>query len=102
MSLRQFISSRKFLRSFDIIKENVSLKWKEVAELFNLHEDVFENPRHIRLKKPVSVILIGAGHRGGIYADYAVENSDEMKIVSVSDINVKRRNTIKKLHNIML
>ena len=100
MSLRHFISSRKFLRSFDIIKENVSLKWKEVAELFNLHEDVFENPRHIRLKKPVSVILIGAGHRGGIYADYAVENPDEMKIVSVSDINVKRRNTIKKLHNI--
>ncbi|MBK7308677.1 MAG: hypothetical protein IPO01_12775 [Chitinophagaceae bacterium] len=50
MSLRQFISSRKFLRSLNILKENVELKWKEFAELFGLHEDVFENPRHIRLK----------------------------------------------------
>ena len=42
MSLRQFISSRKFLRSFVHLKENVSLRWKEFAELFGLHEDVFE------------------------------------------------------------
>ncbi|MFZ1304185.1 MAG: Gfo/Idh/MocA family oxidoreductase [Ferruginibacter sp.] len=99
MSLRQFIASRKLLRSLNMLKENVELKWKEVAELFGLHEDVFENPRHIRLKKPVTVILIGAGHRGNIYAAYALENPDELKIISVADSNAKRLSRIKSLHH---
>lgn len=100
MSLRQFISSRKFLRSIVHLKENVSLRWKEFAELFGLHEDVFEDPRHIKLKEPVTVILLGSGNRGSIYADYAIKNPDEMKVVAVADININRLNKIKKIHKI--
>ncbi len=90
MSLRQFISSRKLLRSIILLKENVTLKWKEVAELFGLQYDVFENPRHQPLSKPVSVILIGAGHRGSIYAEYAHKNPREMKMAGVADTNRNR------------
>jgi len=100
MSLRQFISSRKLLRSFNFVKENATLRWKEVASIFGLHDDVFENPRHIKIKRPVTAILIGAGHRGTIYADYAIKQPDELKIVAVADINIKRRNSIKDQHGI--
>lgn len=100
MSLRYFISARKVLRSLKFIKHNMVLKWKEVADLFGLQEDLFKNPLHKNLEKPVTVILIGAGHRGNIYAEYAIENPDEMKVVAVADINTKRRNNIKKRHNI--
>lgn len=100
MSLRQFISARKILRSLNFLKDNVSLKWKEVADLFGLQEDVFENSLHKKLEKPVSVILIGAGHRGNIYAEYAIANPDQMKITAVADINIKRRNNIRRRHKI--
>lgn len=100
MSLRQFISARKLLRSLNFIKDNVVLRWREVAELFGLQEDVFENPRHKKLTKPVTVVLIGAGHRGSIYADYAVKNPGEMQIVAVADSNYKRRNAIRHRHKI--
>lgn len=100
MSLRQFITSRKLLRSLSLLKDTVTLKWKEFAELFGLQYDVFENPRHISLNKPVTVILIGAGHRGSIYADYATRHPEEMKIVAVADTNNKRRNQIRKVHDL--
>lgn len=58
MSLRQFISSRKFLRSLYIVKDNIQLKWKEITALFGLHDDVFENPRHIKIVKPVTAFLL--------------------------------------------
>jgi len=91
MSLRQFISSRKFLRSLNIVKENVTFRWKEVASMFSMHYDVFEDPRHIKIKKPVTAILIGAGHRGNIYADYAIQNPYELKIVAVADPDKERK-----------
>ncbi len=100
MSLRQFISSRKILRSLNLVKQGATLRWKEVASLFGLHRDVFENERHIKIKKPVTVILIGAGHRGAIYADYAIKHPDEMKIVGVADSNPNRIRSFKNLHKI--
>lgn len=103
MSLRQFIAARKKLRSFDIfdfVKDSVTLGWNEVASLFGLHDDVFEDPRHIKIEKPVTAILIGAGHRGSIYADYAIKHPDELKIISVADINAKRRNATRHRHKI--
>jgi len=54
MSLRQFIAARKKLRSFDIfdfVKDSFIMGWKEVASLFGLHDDVFEDPRPIKIEK---------------------------------------------------
>ena len=94
MSLRQFISARYLLRTFrlvddaiDTVTDTVTDGWKEVARMFGLHEDLFANPLHRKLSKPVTAILIGAGHRGCIYADYAVKNPDELNIVGVADLN---------------
>lgn len=100
MSLRQFISSRKILRSLNIVKESATLRWKEMASLFGLHDDVFENPRHIKIKKPVTAILIGAGHRGNIYADYAIKNPAELKIVAVAEKDKSRQEKAKIKHKL--
>ena len=97
MSLRQFISARKLLRSLNLAKDNVTLKWKEIAVLFGLQDDLFENPRHIKIEKPVTAILIGAGHRGMIYADYATQNPDELTIVAVADPDIPRRAKAKQV-----
>lgn len=91
MSLRQFILSRPLLRSFDIVKDTAILRWKEVAKLFGLHSDVYHNPFHKKIKKPITAILIGAGHRGNIYASYSLKYPNELKIVAVAEPNPKRR-----------
>lgn len=100
MSLRQSISSRKLLKSLNFVKESATLKWKEVAAVFGLHDDLFSNPRHIKIEKPVTAILIGAGHRGNIYADYALEHPEELKIVAIADTNPKSLAKFKKHHSI--
>ncbi len=100
MSLRQFISARKILRSLSFLKEPATLLWDEVAELFGLHDDVFFNPRHKKLEKPVTAILVGAGHRGMIYADYALLHPDELRIVAVADTNARRSRIISEKHGI--
>lgn len=104
MSLRQFISARRLLRSLLSVKDTavdtMMLGWKEVAGMFGLHEDLFHNPLHRKLDRPVTAILIGAGHRGSIYADYAIKNPDELTIVGVADVNKLRINKIGSQHKI--
>lgn len=103
MSLRQFIAARKFLRApllFNSVKDTAVLKWKEIAAKFGLHDNVFENPRHIKLKKPVTAILIGAGHRGTIYTDYAVKYPTELKIIAVADPVADRRDRMAAKHQL--
>lgn len=96
MSLRQFMASRKLLRSLYDVKEKATLKWKEMASLFGLDADLFDNPRHKPLDRPIEVILLGAGHRGSIYAEYASLHPEEMRIVAVADANPKRLLKAKK------
>ncbi len=100
MSLRQFISSRKLLRSLTVVTGNATLRWKEIASLFGLKNDVYDNPRYIKPIKPVTAILIGAGHRGNIYARYAIDNPGELKIVAVAEPNIARRNRFNLQHDI--
>lgn len=100
MSLRQFISARKLLRTINGFSGQLLLKWNDVAEKFGLKEDVFENPLHKKIQQPVSVILIGAGHRGNIYAEYAIQHPDEMTIAAVADINPARLKKIQRRHKL--
>jgi predicted dehydrogenase len=100
MSLRQFISARKILRSLNFLTAPATLLWDEVAELFGLHEDVFFHPEHKRLEKPVTAILIGAGHRGTIYADFARLHPDQLRIVAVADTQSRRRHLVSEKHGI--
>jgi predicted dehydrogenase len=100
MSLRQFISARKILRSLNFLTQPATLLWDEVAELFGLHEDVFYHPLHKKLDKPVTAILIGAGHRGTIYADFARMHPDQLRIVAVADTQPRRRQLVAAKHGI--
>lgn len=101
MSLRQFIAARKMLRSINHkLTEAATLGWQEMAGLFGLHSDVFHDPRHKKPARPVKVLLIGAGHRGMIYADYALKYPDEMQVVGVAEPNAKRRYKASLLHKI--
>ncbi|MEI2708437.1 MAG: Gfo/Idh/MocA family oxidoreductase [Chitinophagaceae bacterium] len=101
MSLRHFIASRKLFKPLNLLKETAILGWNEVANLFDLSKDVFYNPKHKKIEHPVTAILIGAGHRGSIYASYGNLYPNELKIVAVADISIERRNKISKLHNIV-
>ncbi|NCU04017.1 MAG: Gfo/Idh/MocA family oxidoreductase [Chitinophagaceae bacterium] len=100
MSLRQFIAARKILRHVESLTNIATLGWKEVASLLGLHDDVFYNPKHCKIEKPVTAVLIGAGHRGSIYADYATKNPNELQIVAVADNNPERRRRTSRKHNI--
>jgi predicted dehydrogenase len=101
MSVRQFISPQNLLRPFSIVKNTALQGWNEVAKMFGLNEDLYFNPLHKKLSRPVTVILIGAGHRGSIYAEYAVKNPREMNIVAVADPNSFRTQKMANIHKII-
>jgi predicted dehydrogenase len=47
--------------------------------------------------KPLTAIIVGAGHRAIIYASYALHYPDRMKIVGVADMNPLRREQAMKM-----
>lgn len=100
MSLRQFIASRKYLRPFTFLKDTATDSWNEIANLFGLNDDVFYHPLHKKIETPVKVILIGAGHRGNIYASYMLEYPEEMQIVAIADSASGRRKQTAEEYNI--
>lgn len=50
--------------------------------------------------KQVQAVLLGYGNRGGIYADHALDYSDEMKIIAVIEINPIRLEAAKKRYSL--
>jgi hypothetical protein len=89
------------LQSLTNVTESIiTYTWKEIASLFGLQADIYKNPLHKPLEKPVQAILIGAGHRGNIYADYALLHPDELNIVGVADHNAVRNGRFARRHSI--
>ena len=43
------------------------------------------------MKKPLSAIIVGAGHRSMLYASYAAQHPDELVIAGVADPSASRR-----------
>lgn len=47
--------------------------------------------------RPVTAVIVGAGHRSLIYASYSVRNSDQLKIIGVAEPNdIRRKSTAEK------
>ena len=44
-----------------------------------------DNPQHKKLKKPVTAITLGAGSRGNVYGNYAVQYPDQLDIIGVAE-----------------
>jgi len=100
MSLRQFMSLRPLTRALTAVKNGVVHGWSESARVLGLQEDLYANPQHRPLERPVTVVLIGAGHRGTVYANFAARFPAEMRVVAVADPNDHRRERFARLHRI--
>jgi len=59
-----------------------------------------DNPLHRPLAKPVTAITLGAGARGNVYGDYAVEYPDQLDIVGVAEPIPIRNERYAKKHAI--
>lgn len=44
-----------------------------------------DNPKHVKLKKPVTAITCGAGARGNVYGNYTIEYPEQLRIVGVAE-----------------
>ena len=51
-------------------------------------------------KKPVTAIILGAGHRTMAYAKYALAHPDELEVVGVAELDEYRRNMVKEMFNL--
>ncbi|MCF6270845.1 MAG: Gfo/Idh/MocA family oxidoreductase [Melioribacteraceae bacterium] len=55
------------------------------------------DPRHVKIKKPLTAIVIGAGNRGNAYPLYSKEYPEQLKIVGVAEpIGFKRERFAEK------
>lgn len=59
-----------------------------------------DNPLHRPLKKPVTAITCGAGARGNVYGNYAVQYPGQLDIVGVAEPIPLRIERYSKKHNI--
>ena len=59
-----------------------------------------DNPLYKQLAKPVTAIVLGAGARGNVYGDYAIEYPEQLNIVGVADPNHLRNENFAVKHNI--
>ena len=59
-----------------------------------------DNPLHKKLPRPVTAITFGAGARGNVYGDYAIEYPEQLDIVGVAEPNPLRRERYARKHDI--
>ena len=50
------------------------------------------------MRKQITAIIVGAGHRAILYSLYALEHPDELKIVGVADPDPIRRKKVAEMH----
>ena len=50
------------------------------------------------MSKPLTGIIVGAGHRALLYASFALENPDKLQIVGVADPIENRRKKAQEIH----
>jgi len=94
------MSLRGLTRAMSAMKDGVVHGWAETARVLGLREDLYANPLHRPLERPVTVVLVGAGHRGTIYANFARRHPAEMRVVAVAEPNRHRRDRLARLHRI--
>lgn len=94
------MSLRPLTRALTAVKDGVVHGWTESARALGLQEDLYANPLHRPLERPVTVLIIGAGHRGTVYANFAARHPAEMRVVAVADPNRHRRERFANLHGI--
>lgn len=90
MKRRDFLRNTGLLASSSVILGHTELleaKQSEVTKVMSAAPDDLD----AKLDKPLTAVIIGAGGRGNVYAQYADRYSGSLQIVGVSDINEFRR-----------
>lgn len=59
-----------------------------------------DNPLHKKLDKPITAITCGAGNRGNVYGNYAINYPDQLDIIGVAEPIPVRNERYAKKHNI--
>lgn len=94
------MSLRPLTRALTAVENGVVHGWPESARALGLQEGLYANPQHRPLERPVTVLIIGAGHRGTVYANFAACYPAEMRVVAVAEPNAHRRQRFARLHRI--
>lgn len=100
MPFKNFSFKNIAAETFNQATESIILTWREISAMLGLKQDVYKNPLHRPLQKPVTAILIGAGNRGNIYADYALIYPEELNIVGVAEQDAVRNGRFARKHKI--
>lgn len=90
MKRRDFLRNTGLLASSSVIlgrTELLEAKQSEVTKVMSAAPDDLD----AKLDKPLTAVIIGAGGRGNVYAQYADQYPGSLQIVGVSDINEFRR-----------
>ncbi|UVQ44707.1 Gfo/Idh/MocA family oxidoreductase [Parabacteroides faecis] len=90
MKRRDFLRNTGLLASSSVILGHTELleaKQSEVTKVMSAAPDDLD----AKLDKPLTAVIIGAGGRGNVYAQYADQYPGSLQIVGVSDINEFRR-----------
>ncbi len=77
------LTRRNALKRIGLMSGAVAVGTSTLAE----NSYPFELPRlgSLRLSKKITAITLGAGNRGNVYGDYAIEYSDQLDIVGVAE-----------------
>ena len=95
------LSRRKILKIFGITIGGTFFPFSLWARNENGEPIILpDNPLHKPLEKPVAAITLGAGSRGNVYGNYAVEYPNQLDIVGVAEPIAIRNERYTKKHNI--
>ena len=72
----------------------------EIREKGALNSRFPIKPLKAKVKRQITVAVIGAGNRGRVYTRYALQYPDVMKVVGVADLNPERRADMAQKHGI--
>ncbi|MBK8485929.1 MAG: Gfo/Idh/MocA family oxidoreductase [Saprospiraceae bacterium] len=89
-------SRRETLKALGLVAGASVFKIPDLSQLLG----ETPNPLHVKLSKPITAITLGAGARGNVYGNYAIENPEEIKIVGVAEPIPIRNDRYTKKHSI--
>ena len=91
------LTRRELLRALGLSPLGSALAGPWSFDVKSLPTENEQDPRHRKLNRPITCIVAGAGNRGNVYARYALQYPDEMKVVGVAEpVEVRRARFVKQ------
>jgi predicted dehydrogenase len=95
-------SRRQALKQLGLLSLGTSLGGQAFGRTVDRTRQLAPAPlRPLSLNKPITAITCGAGNRGNVYGDYALEHPDQLDIVGVAEPIPIRQERYAKQHGIV-